>query len=255
MAAIKMEELERLEAEYGLEPDNLTYQHRCSRITAYQEGRGEDWTPPVKEPKKTEPVTKKFSQGDTRHPLYGKRILITPLMIPDANRNLAYDEELGPEVIVRDYNAGEAIYGAAEDVQRMVGDYEIMKVDRTKKVIAKTTFPKIGTEISIMPGQELVPVVRGNDRKRGYIWSFPTQIIQVRLDDEIYALQVYGLKTLIRQVAPELEPRFSGKPMMDYIDGITLAASIPQTHALLNKHFREERMADKAGLSGEFLKL
>lgn len=251
MAAIKKEELEKLEQEYGLEPDGLTYQHRCSRITAYMEGHGEDWQPPEKKEKvaAAKPTTKKF---DNRSPLYGKRILITPLMIPDAKRNLAFDEVLGPEVVVRDYNAGEAIYGAAEDVQRMVGDYEIVRVDHSKQVVAKTTFPKIGTEISITPGFDLVPVVRGNDHKRGYIWSFPTRLITVRLDDEDYTLQVYGLKTLIRQVYPELEPQFSGKPMMDYIDGVTLAASIPQTHALLKKHIREERMAEKAGIGGSF---
>lgn len=250
MAAIKKEELERLEAEYGLEAGDLTYQHRCSRITAYMEGHGEEWTPPVKEEKvaaKAEPTTKKFDQ---RHPLFGKKILITPLMIPDAKRNLAYDEVLGPEIEVRDYNAGEAIYGKAEDVQRMVGDYEIVRVDKTKQVVAKTTFPKIGTEISITPGVDIVPVVRGNDNQRGYIWSFRTQFITVEFEGESYTLQVYGLKTLITQLFPELLPQFSGKPMMSYIDGITLAASIPQTLALLKEHTRKERMAEKAGLGG-----
>ena len=253
MAAIKKEELEKLEAKYGLSADGLTYQHRCSRITAYEEGRGDEWQPPVKEqkattgPKTNGPHTERFGK---QHPLFGKRILITPLMIPDAKRNLAFTEKLGPEVIVRDYNAGEAIYGAAEDVQRMVGDYEIVRVDHEHQVEAKTTFPKIGTEISIVPGVDLVPTVRGNDGKRGYIWSFPTQIIQAEFNGEIYAIQVYGLKTLIRQIYPELEPKFSGKPMMDYVDGVTLVASIPQTHALLKKHIREERMAEKAGLGG-----
>lgn len=249
MAAIKKEELEKLEAQYGLNPDDLTYQHRCSRITAYMEGRGNEWKPPEKKEKvaMNTTTTKRFGK---QHPLYGKKLLITPLMVPDAKRNLAFDEELGPEIIVRDYNAGEAIYGAAEDVQRMVGDYEIMKIDKTNRVVAKTTFPKIGTEISITLGVDLVPVVRGNDNKRGYIWSFPTQLLRTVFDDEEYTLQVYGLKTLIRQIYPELEPEFSGKPMMDYIDGVTLAASIPQTHALLKKHIREERMAEKAGLGG-----
>ena len=242
MSALKKEELERLEKEYGLEPDDLSYQHRCSRITAYMEGHGEDWTPPVKE-KKQAPSKERFGKN---HPLYGKRILITPLMTPDAKRNLAFDEPLGPEIIVRDYNAGEAIYGAAEDVQRMVGDYEIVRVDKSKQVVAKTTFPKIGTEISWQLGVELCPVVRGNDGKRGYLWSFPTCIVQV--EDSL--IQLYGLKTLIRQTFPELEPKFSGKPIMDYIDGVTLAASIPQTHALLKKHIREEAMAEKAGLGG-----
>jgi len=248
MSAIKKEELEKLEAEYGLEPDGLTYQHRCSRITAYMDGHGEDWKPPVKEKKKTEgPHTERFGN---KHPLWGKRILITPLMTPDKNRNLAFDEKLGPEIIVREYNAGEMIYGAAEDVQRMVGDYVIERVDNSKQVVAKTTFPKIGTEITFQPGVDLVPVVRGNDNKRGYIWSFPTRLISVELDNELYTLQVYGLKSLIRQIYPELEPNFSGKPMMDYVDGVTLIASIPQTHALLKKHIREEQMAEKAGLGG-----
>lgn len=238
MAAIKKAELEKLEKEYGLEAGELTYQQRCSRVTAYMKGQGEGWKPPRKK------------QLAKDHPIYGKKILITPLMTPDAKRNLAFDEILGPEIVVHDYNAGEAIYGAAEDVQRMVGDYVVDRVDKSKRVVAKTTFPKIGTEISMRIGVDLVPVVRGNDGKRGYIWSFPTRIAQVEYEGETYAIQLYGLKSLIRSVFPELEPNFSGKPMMDYIDGITLAASIPQTHALLKKHIREEAMAEKAGLGG-----
>lgn len=251
MAAIKKEELEKLEAKYGLYPGDLTYQHRCSRITAYMEGRGESWRPPEKENRQQmeppKPTTKKF---DNRHPLHGMYVLITPGIKPDKNRNLAYGEVLGPNVEHHEANAGEMIYGAREDVERMVGDYVIDRVDYDNPVIAKTTLPKIGTEIKIQLGVDLVPVVTGNDGKRGYIWSFPTRLIQVEHDNELFTLQVYGLKTLIRQVYPELEPQFSGKPMMDYIDGVTLAASIPQTHALLKKHIREERVAEKAGIAG-----
>lgn len=251
MAAIKKEELEKLEAKYGLYPGDLTYQHRCSRITAYMEGRGDSWRPPEKEERQKiepqKPTTKKF---DKRHPLHGMKVLITPMMTPDKNRNLAYNETIGPNVVVHEARAGEMIYGAPEDVDRMVGDYVIERIDKEDVVKAKTTFPKIGTEISIQLGVDLVPVVRGNDNKRGYIWSFPTQLIQVEYENELYTLQVYGLKTLIRQIYPELESQFSGKPMMDYIDGVTLAASIPQTHALLKKHIREERIAEKAGISG-----
>lgn len=243
MAAIKLEDLERLEKEHGLSPDGLTYQHRCSRITAYLNGKGDEWTEPEKRPKRT--LTERNIKAS---PIYGKKLLITPLMVPDANRNLAFDEPLGPDVTVRDFNAGEQIYGAAEDVQRMVGDYEIVNVDRTKQVMGKTTFPKVGTEITYRPGVDLVPVVRGNDNKVGYIWSFPTSIQKTIIDDEEYAVQLYGLKSLIRTVYPELEPQFSGKPMMDYVDGVTLVASIPQTHALLKKHRRQELADARAGL-------
>lgn len=241
MTAISMENLERLEAEYGLEPGGLTYQHRCSRIAAYQKGEGDSWTPPAKQETRQQPTTRKFKD----HPLFGKRILITPMMTPDAKRALAFDEVLGPEIEVRDFNAGERIYGEAKDVQRMVGDYEVVNVNHEKKVVALTTFPKIGTEISWKLGYELVPVVHGNDNKRGYIWSFPTSTVQI--EDSV--IQLYGLKTLIRQVYPELESQFKGKPMMDYVDGVTLVASIPQTHALLKKHREHELMVAKAGLS------
>lgn len=246
MTAIKMEELERLEKEHGLDPDGLTYQHRCSRITAYLKGEGDKWQPPVKE----EPVRQQAPgiSNFKDHPLYGKRILITPMMKPDAKRSLAFDEPIGPEIVVRDYNAGENIYGAAEDVQRMVGDYEVVHIDRTKQIMAKTTFPKIGTEISWQLGMELCPVVVGNDGKRGYLWSFPTSVVQV--GDSL--IQMYGLKTLIRQVYPELEPKFKGKPIMDYVDGVTLVASIPQTHALLKDHIRQEALAQRAGLGSDY---
>lgn len=242
MSAISKDELARLEKQYGLTEDGLSYQHRCSRITAYQKGEGDKWTPPEKASKKAaEPTTSSIKD----HPFYGKRILITPLMIPDAKRNLAFDEPIGPEIEVRDFQAGEHLYGAGENVDRMVGDYEIIRTNYNKQVIAKTTFPKIGTEISWAIGKELVPVVRGNDGKRGYIWSFPTQVVQV----EDTLIQVYGLKTLITSIYPELLPKFSGKPMMDYVDGVTLVANIPQTEALLKEQRRKELLDAKAGLS------
>lgn len=244
MTAIKTEVLEQLEKEYGLEPDGLSYQHRCSRIAAYQKGEGESWTKPDK-PEQRQVTEERLGKN---HPLFGKRILITPMMRPDKDRALAYDEILGPEMDVQDYNAGEKIYGANEDVQRMVGDYEIKRVDNTRRVIAKTTFPKVGTEISWQLGVELCPVVVGNDNQRGYIWSFPTSIVQV--EDSL--IQLYGLKTLIRQTYPELEPEFKGKPMMSYVDGITLVASIPMTHALLKNHRRKELMAQRAGLGNDY---
>lgn len=244
MTAMKKEELERLEAEHGLEPDGLSYQHRCSRIAAVM--RGEEWVPPERPVKKAvEPERKVTTSGIESHPLYGKRILITPLMTPDAKRNLAFDEDLGPELVVREFEAGEHIYGQPESVTQMVGDYEIVSRDVTKHVMAKTTFPKIGTEISWCLGKELVPVVRGNSGERGYIWSFPTKVIQV--GDTL--IQVYGLKTLIHQVFPELIPRFSGKPLMSYIDGVTLAANIPMTEALIREQERKERIDARAGIN------
>lgn len=244
MTAIKKEELERLESEYGLESDGLSYQHRCSRIAAMQ--KGEQWEPP--KPKKKTAMKRQDNDDTTdinHHQLYGKRILITPLMTPDAKRNLAYDEVLGPELIVKEYEAGEHMYGAPEEVDRMVGDYEIIRRDTSHQVVAKTTFPKIGTEISWCIGKELVPVVRGNSGERGYIWSFPTKVIQI--GDTL--IQVYGLKTLIQQVFPELIPRFSGKPLMSYIDGITLAANIPMTEAIIREQQRKERIDAQAGIN------
>ncbi len=237
MSAIKKEELERLEREHGLEPDGLSYQLRCSRITAVL--KGEEWEAPKE-------TAKPRRQSIKDSPLYGKRILITPMMVPDKNRAIYYEEDLGPELEVREFNAGEAIYNAGEDVKRVVGDYEILGVSKTKHTIAKTNIPKIGTEISWLIGKELCPVVRGNSGERGYVWSLPTHCIKV--GDTL--VQVYGLKTLIRQTYPELEPKFSGKPLMSYIDGITLAANIPQTHALLKEHVRQEQLAAKAGLTG-----
>lgn len=241
MAAIKKAELEELEKKFGLEAGDLSYQHRCSRITAYM--NGEEWQEP--ERTKTQVKQEKPTQEPlSKSRLYGKKILITPLMVPDAKRNLAFDEVLGPELEVRDINAGESIYGAAEDVDRMVKDYEVTHVDHSKQVIAKTTFPKIGTEISWTLGKELCPVVRGNDGKRGYLWSFPTRVMQV---EETF-IQVYGLKALIQSVYPELLPEFKGAPMMQYIDGVTLTASIPMTDALLKKHRRQQLRDRAAGI-------
>lgn len=235
MTAMKKEDLERLEREYGLSEDDLSYQHRCSRIAAVM--RGEKWEKPKP---KNEPV----NTDPKKHPLYGKKILITPLMVPDARRNIAFEEPIGHDIQVRDAHAGDMIYGAPEEVDRMVGDYVMVHEDKTRTITAKTTFPKIGTEISWTLGKELCPVVRGNDGQRGYLWSFPTSMIKV--DDTL--IQVYGLKTLITQVWPELLPKFSGKPLMSYIDGITLAASIPMTNALIKEQRRKEMLDAKVGL-------
>ena len=241
MTAIKMDELVRLEKENGLQPDGLSYQHRCSRIAAVL--KGEEWSMPKPKPKRK--VSDEESTTDIKsHSLYGKRILITPLMRPDAKRNIAFDENLGPEIVVREFDAGEHIYGQPENVSQMVGDYEIVRRDTTHNVVAKTTFPKIGTEISLCIGRDLCPVVRGNDGQRGYIWSFPTKVIQI----EDTLIQLFGLKTLIQQVFPELLPKFSGKPLMSYIDGVTLAANIPMTEALIKEQERKERIDDRAGI-------
>lgn len=235
MTAMKKEDLERLEREYGLSEDDLSYQHRCSRIAAVM--RGEKWEKP-------KPKTEPMNTDPKKHPLYGKKILITPLMVPDARRNIAFEEPIGHDIQVRDAHAGDMIYGAPEEVDRMVGDYVMVHEDKTRTITAKTTFPKIGTEISWTLGKELCPVVRGNDGQRGYLWSFPTSMIKV--DDTL--IQVYGLKTLITQVWPELLPKFSGKPLMSYIDGITLAASIPMTNALIKEQRRKEMLDAKVGL-------
>lgn len=237
MSAIKKEELEELEKKYGLEPDGLTYQLRCSRITAWQKGEGEQWAPPEKQSPKELPIR--------QSKWYGKKIIITPMMKPDAKRNLAYDEMVGYEMDVDELNAGEQIYGQPEEMDRMVSNYKINRVHQDRPVYAKTTFPKIGTEISYTPGKDLVPVVTGNDGQRGYIWVMPTSTFQV--DEETF-IQVFGLRTLIEQIYPELLTKFSGKPMMSYIDAVTLAANIPMTEALLKEHRRKELQDQKLGL-------
>lgn len=247
MAAIPKKDLERLEAQYGLDDGGLSYQHRCSRITAIQ--KGEEWSMPEPAQPKRAGLDGEHGHLGARdaakaHPLYGKRILITPMMTPDAKRAIAFDEPVGHEIQVREAQAGDMIYGSPEDVDRMVGDYVVVREDKNKTIMAKTTFPKIGTEISWLLGKELCPVVRGNDGSKGYVWSLPTSMVQV----ENTMIQVYGLKTLITMVYPELLEKFKGKPMMSYVDGMTLAASIPMTEALLKEQRRKELLDAKAGL-------
>lgn len=238
MVAIKKAELEELEQKHGLEEDGLTYQQRVSRITAYE--KGEDWVKPEKpEPKR--PLIKDIKESKW----YGKKIIITPMMRPDAKRNLAFDEDLGPEMVVSEVNAGERIQGAPEDLDRMVSNYTIQKVFEDRRTYGKTTFPKIGTEISYTPGKDIVPVVTGNDGQKGYIWAMaPTTFYA----DEDTAFTVYGLRNIIEQLYPELLPRFSGKPVMRYVDALTLAADIPLTNAILKEHRSKVLQQQKLGL-------
>jgi hypothetical protein len=166
------------------------------------------------------------------------------MMVPDKNRAVYFDEPVGHDIQVEEVSAGTLLYGSADDVDRMVGDYKVISENPNRIITAKTTLPKSGQEISWAIGQELVPVVRGNDGQRGYIWSMVTHMRQV--GDTM--IQIYGLKTLITQIYPELLPRFSGKPVMMYVDGLVLAASIPQTDAILKEHRRKELQDAKLGL-------
>lgn len=248
MAAISKSDLEILEKEYGLEEGELSYQQRLSRISAMK--KGEEWNPPDNEaPRRgsiqSESGLETAKQAVRRHPLFGKKLLITPMMTPDKNRNLYFDEPVGHDIEVEEVAAGKLLYGAGEDVDRMVGDYKIIKEDPNRVITAKTTLPKSGQEISWMIGEELVPVVRGNDGQKGYIWSMPTHMRQYQNT----MIQIYGLRTLIQQIYPELLPKFSGKPVMMYIDGLVLAASIPQTNAILKEHRRRELQDARLGLT------
>jgi hypothetical protein len=238
MAAIKKDELAQLEAKHGVGEDGLTYQQRCSRITALEAGN--EWEKPTVAPKQTLSPAEALK----RHPLYGKTLIISPLMAADKNRNVYYEEVVGHDIKVSEFDAGAAMYGAPEDIEKMTGSYKIISEDKKRPVLAKTTMPKIGTEITWQLGKQLVPVVRGNDGQRGYIWSFPTSITQV--GDTM--IQLYGLKTLITHVYPELLEKFSGKPIMSYVDGFTLVASIPLTDALIKGARRKEMLDVRAGI-------
>jgi hypothetical protein len=247
MAAIPKPRLVELEAEYGLTEDGLTYQLRCSRITAIQ--KGEEWEAPKVEPVKRGTIESERSGNPfsaiESHPLYGKTLLIAPMMTVDKDRALYFDEKLGPEFEVKEVNAGALMYGTdPNQVDRISGDYEIVRVNENKVITAKTSIPKAGQEITYRIGFDLVPIVRGNDGNRGYIWAFPTHVRQY----EDTLIQLYGLKTLITQQYPQLLERFKGKPMMTYIDGMCLTASIPLTDALLAEQRRKDIQDDKLGL-------
>lgn len=252
MAAIPKEKLAELEAKFGLTEDGLSYQLRCSRIAAVQ--KGEQWTAP-KEPEIKRGTTeyaqvirrdplKEMMAALEQHPLYGTTLLISPLMTTDKNRALYFDEKLGPDMEVEEVSAGALLYGAADDVDRISADYKIVRVDPTKIVTARTSIPKTGQEITYTIGKDLVPIVRGNDGQRGYVWGMPTHLRQV--GDTM--IQLMGLKTLIATTAPELLHEFSGKPLMMYVDGYVLAASIPLTDAKLKEWRRKELQDAKLGL-------
>jgi hypothetical protein len=248
MAAISKVVLAQLEKQHGLSEDGLTYQQRCSRLAAIE--KGETWEMPKSPDLKRgtiEPDQARNTPANaiSTHPLFGKRLLITPMMTPDKNRALYFDEPVGPDIEVEEAQAGQMLWGASDDVDRMVGDYKIIKRNPNRIITAKTTLPKSGQEISWELGKEIVPVVRGNDGQRGYVWILTTHMRQYR--DTM--VQIYGLKTLIQQVYPELLPRFAGKPVMMYVDGLVLAASIPQTDAILKEQRRKELQDAKLGLT------
>lgn len=250
MAAIKKELLEAIEAEHGLKPGDLTYPQRCSRAAAYQQGRGALWSVEDTDGwKKSQAEIEKKQRDIKNSPLYKKKILITPKMVPDKDRALYVDEELGYDMEVDEMDAGSAIQGAGEGVDRMFQDYSIRRVSKDHKVVAKTWVPKINTEISYTLGEDIVPVVEGNDGQRGYIWSYPSRVLPVDVDGEIHYVQVYGLKTLIESIYPELLDEFQGPKIMHYCDGVTLAAGIPQTKALLKQHRRKQLQDKKLGLT------
>lgn len=255
MPAPKKEQLEAFESALGLEVGDLTYQQRHKRMAAAK--RGESWslddaneTKEATQPKRGDlsPV-EKMKRDAKAHPLQGYKILLAPKMRPDANRVMGFDEPLGPEMEVDEVHAGEAMQNVSAETQRMVADYKVTNVNTSKILYAKTTFPKIGTEMSVTIGDPLpgVIVIEGNQGERGYLWSYKSSVIPIEgPDGNVTMIQLHGLKTLIQQVFPELLPEFSGKQgkvPMSYIDGVTLVAAIPQTLALL-RQARMEKMRD-----------
>jgi len=248
MPAPKKKVIAAFEAQHGLEEGDLTYQQRHQRMSAME--KGEDWFPnttvTVKKRSSLDPLTK-MKQDAKTHPLQGYKILIAPKMIPDAKRIMGYDEPLGPEIEVELAHAGEMINASAEDTERMVGDYKVTHVSKDRILYAKTTFPKIGTEMSITIGDPLpgVVVIEGNKGERGYLWSLKSQVVPVedKQGKHITMVQLHGLKTMITHAFPHLLSEFSGKQgkvPMSAIDGVSLVAAIPQTLALLQQARREK---------------
>lgn len=240
MASYKKEVLEELERIYGLEAGDLSYPQRVKRASLAAQGKLDEYEAP--KPKKADL---------TKHPLYGKKILISPLMTTDAKRNIYFEEVLSQDTIeVDEIDAGDMIYGTSADVDRMFGDYKVKNIRKDHPVVAKTTFPKSNTELTYTIGRDLAPVVRGVDGNRGYLWIYPKRVMYVKDEEsgEVSAIQVMGLKSYIQACYPELLPRFSGKPIMSYIDGTTLAASIPQTQAILRDASMRRQQALAAGL-------
>ena len=96
----------------------------------------------------------------------------------------------------------------------------------------------------------------------GYVRAIKvlTEEVNEGEDDKVYKTFLKECSLLLRigngghpNIIRIYQPRkIDGKALveMDYIDGVTLAASIPQTHAILKRHIREEAMAEKAGLGG-----
>lgn len=245
MAAIKKELLEEMEAMHGLSEDGLTYQQRCSRIAAYQQGHGEEWN--VEDTAGWKNNINK--QGQQRksikdHPLYGEVLMLTPRILPDKNRALYVEEEIGPEMDVDEANAGEFLYNAGEGVDRMFADYKVNRINKSKKVEAKLGIPKIGQEITFTIGKDLCPVCLGNDGQRGYIWDMPLK--EVQIDDCIIRMQ--GLSSLIQGIFPEHMDVFKGAPVMKSVDGLVLCADISRTHALLSQWSQERKQRKALGL-------
>ena len=243
MPALKKEKLEQLEAKFGLEPGDLTYQHRCQRIAAVQ--KGEQWPPadqPVQSKRAAQPVN--MAEAAKQHPIYGQRLIITPMMTPRADQDFYYKEVVGHEMDVEEFHAGSIMAESPENVDRIHGEYKIVHEDTSEPVIAKTIMPKIGTEITWDPSTELCPVVRGNDRQRGYLWSIHRHLRQY--GDTM--IQVQGLRDLIYSSCPELLPKFKEPGMLFMVDGVTRAASIPMVDAMLKEYKRKELQDVRLGL-------
>lgn len=269
MVAIKKDELVKLEEKYGLEEDGLTYQLRCSRITAYQKGEGESWSPPQNEPRKVTVATatrevpiipkgtfrEDMFSAVRKHPLYGKPILISPLMKGNVNRSIAYDEELGPEMEVVELDAGEELNKKGDNSsEKLVVDYEILGISKTKTVTAQATLPKVNTEITYtiqegyLPG---VPIVRGADGKRGYLWNMERRLAQV----EDCMIEMMGLRQLLSRTPgwAGIIRNFDNKKeeyrnVMVYIDAVTYTADIYKTHQIIDDWRRKKQVDAKAGL-------
>lgn len=246
MAAPTKEALEQWEASVGLTDEGLTYQKRVKRMFEMKSMSNE--------PREAQAASQAVKQGApelldiTQHPLYGKLLLISPKLTPNKNRAVEYDEIVGHEIIVEEAHAGAMIEGMGENTDRAYGEFNIVHEDKGKPVVAKSHVPKVNTELTfrLLEDELPVPVVRGTDGQTGYLYSWPSTRIRI---DEHNEIMLHGLKSIIRHFFPEYISHFSGKPMMSYVDGVTLVASKPLTDNLMLEARRKKAKDAKLGIN------
>lgn len=231
---MKKEELEAYAREYGIDLDGLTWPQKQAAVLKARSEAGDDiqyGATSKHVPKMGEVVVHKGKRvhGSKPADAAGRKVLISPEILPTPYQFVKYDEELLEDIEIEEMSLKDE-FEQGKDVlvgkDLNTGTYRI-KGRNGRKVIAQSTIPKENAKITFQVGVDLVPVVEFMGR-RGYLWTHH---------------RLPNVKDLLLKSGyyEEYKDRFKDEPYIWHSAGKLLTCDITMVEAIFKDIERKER--------------